>query len=90
VLARVKQRRPNTGEIALHLDPRTSIPFADGEAYKILTDLPEHGCVWSPELGCYMFRRHRIYRFSNTTLMRIFIHPVQLQCSKMIFDKHNN
>lgn len=54
VLARVKQRCPITGEIAPYLDPRTGIPFADVEAYKILTDLLEHGYVWSPELGCYI------------------------------------
>ncbi|KAF9446774.1 hypothetical protein P691DRAFT_803401 [Macrolepiota fuliginosa MF-IS2] len=55
-LGRVKQRCPITGQIAPYLDPRTGVPFADVEAYKVLTDILEHRYVWSPELGCYVGR----------------------------------
>lgn len=55
-LGRVKQRCPVTGEIAPYLDPRTGVPFADVEAYKVLTELLEHEYVWSPEFGCYVGR----------------------------------
>ncbi|KAJ3574987.1 hypothetical protein NP233_g1393 [Leucocoprinus birnbaumii] len=55
-LARVKQRCPITGEIAPYLDPRTGVPFADVEAYKVLTELLEHEYAWSPEFGCYVSR----------------------------------
>ncbi|KXN86148.1 hypothetical protein AN958_10450 [Leucoagaricus sp. SymC.cos] len=55
-LGRVKQRCPITGEIAPYLDPRTGVPFANMEAYQVLTDLLEHQYQWSPELGCYVGR----------------------------------
>lgn len=55
-LGRVKQRCPITGQIAPYLDPRTGVPFADVEAFKVLSDILEHHYVWSPELGCYVGR----------------------------------
>lgn len=52
----MKQKCPITGQIAPYLDPRTGVPFADVEAYKVLSDILEHHYIWSPELGCYVGR----------------------------------
>lgn len=52
----MKQRCAITGQFAPYLDPRTGAPFADEEAFKVLTDILEHHYIWSPEFGCYVGR----------------------------------
>ncbi|KAL0579773.1 hypothetical protein V5O48_002267 [Marasmius crinis-equi] len=52
-LSRLRQTCPITGLQAKYLDPRTGVPFADVQAYEVLTGLISHDYVWSPELGCY-------------------------------------
>ncbi|KZT09020.1 uncharacterized protein LAESUDRAFT_647858 [Laetiporus sulphureus 93-53] len=43
-----------TGRPARYRDPRTNVPFADIEAYHILTKVLAHEYVWSDALGCYV------------------------------------
>ncbi|KAF7784822.1 transcriptional regulator family: YL1 nuclear protein [Agaricus bisporus var. burnettii] len=55
-LGRLKQRCAITGQVAPYLDPRTGAPFADVDAFRVLTDVLEHHYTWSPEFGCYVGR----------------------------------
>ncbi|KAK1225302.1 hypothetical protein PQX77_011821 [Marasmius sp. AFHP31] len=52
-LSRLRQTCPITGLQAKYMDPRTGVPFADVQAYNVLTGLISHDYVWSSELGCY-------------------------------------
>ncbi|KAF5311818.1 hypothetical protein D9619_003597 [Psilocybe cf. subviscida] len=52
-LHRPRQTCPITGWQAHYMDPRTGVPYADSQAYKILTSLLNHEYVWNPSLGCY-------------------------------------
>ncbi|KAF8816718.1 hypothetical protein BYT27DRAFT_7076800 [Phlegmacium glaucopus] len=53
-LSRPRQTCPITGRQAHYLDPRTGVPYADSNAYKVLTQILQHEYVWSPSLGCYI------------------------------------
>lgn len=50
---RPRQTCPITGWQAHYMDPRTGVPYADSQAYKVLTNLLNHEYVWNPSLGCY-------------------------------------
>ena len=54
VVARPRQTCPITGRQAHYLDPRTGVPYADSNAYKVLSQILQHEYVWSPSLGCYV------------------------------------
>jgi vacuolar protein sorting-associated protein 72 len=54
ITARPRQTCPITGRQAHYLDPRTGVPYADSNAYKVLTQILQHGYIWSPSLGCYV------------------------------------
>lgn len=56
VVARPRQTCPITGRQAHYLDPRTGVPYADSNAYKVLTQILQHEYIWSPSLGCYVDR----------------------------------
>jgi len=56
---------PISGITAKYLDPRTGVPFANVDAYKVLTRLrkglidgdddgSQEGVAWDEELGCYV------------------------------------
>lgn len=55
-LSRPRQTCPITGRQAHYLDPRTGVPYADSNAYKVLTQILQHEYIWSPSLGCYVDR----------------------------------
>ncbi|KAI0324453.1 hypothetical protein GY45DRAFT_1262825 [Cubamyces sp. BRFM 1775] len=63
-LARPTQICPITGRPARYLDPRTNVPYADLEAYRVLSGVLRHEYVWSPILGCYVAREGSV--FSNS------------------------
>ena len=44
---------PITGRIANYRDPRSGVPFANVDAYKVLSRLLAHEYVWNDELRCY-------------------------------------
>ncbi|KAG0045485.1 Vacuolar protein sorting-associated protein 72 [Gryganskiella cystojenkinii] len=44
---------PITGLPAKYKDPKSGIPYANKEAYKILQNVIRHGYVWSPGLNAY-------------------------------------
>lgn len=44
---------PLTGLLAPYRDPRTGVPYANSQAYKILTKVLAHEYIWSDGLGCY-------------------------------------
>ena len=54
IVARPRQTCPITGRQAHYLDPRTGVPYADSNAYKVLTQILQHEYIWSPSLGCYV------------------------------------
>lgn len=54
--ARPKQMCPITGLQAKYLDPRTGVPYADLEAYQVLTNILKHEYIWNPALKCYVGR----------------------------------
>jgi hypothetical protein len=56
IIARPRQTCPITGRQAHYLDPRTGVPYADSNAYKVLTQILQHEFIWSPTLGCYVDR----------------------------------
>ena len=56
VVARPRQTCPITGRQAHYLDPRTGVPYADSNAYKVLTQILQHEYIWSSSLGCYVDR----------------------------------
>jgi hypothetical protein len=56
IVARPRQTCPITGRQAHYLDPRTGVPYADSNAYKVLTQILQHEYIWSPSLGCYVDR----------------------------------
>lgn len=43
-----------TGKPSRYRDPRSNVPFADLEAFKVLTRIIAHEYVWSDSLGCYL------------------------------------
>lgn len=53
-IARPRQMCLITGKQAQYLDPRTGVPYADLDAYKVLSRILKHEYVWSPGLGCYI------------------------------------
>jgi vacuolar protein sorting-associated protein 72 len=55
-LSRPRQTCPITGRQAHYLDPRTGVPYADSNAYKVLTQILQHEYIWNPTLGCYVDR----------------------------------
>ncbi len=54
--ARPTQLCPMSGRPARYLDPRTKVPYATPAAYRTLTMILNHECVWSHTLGCYVTR----------------------------------
>ncbi|KAH9891204.1 YL1 nuclear protein-domain-containing protein [Cubamyces lactineus] len=64
-LSRPTQICPITGKPARYLDPRTNVPYADLEAYRVLSGVLRHEYVWSPILGCYVSREGSV--FANTS-----------------------
>ena len=52
---------PITGKAAKYLDPRTNVPYADLEAYRVLSKVLRHEYVWSPSLGCYVSREGSVF-----------------------------
>ncbi|PIL30773.1 hypothetical protein GSI_06941 [Ganoderma sinense ZZ0214-1] len=60
-LARPTQICPITGKVAKYLDPRTNVPYADLEAYRVLSRVLRHEYVWSPALGCYVSRAGSVF-----------------------------
>jgi hypothetical protein len=54
VSARPTRTCPMTGRQARYIDRRTNIPFANLEAYKVLSELLLHGFVWSDEHKQYV------------------------------------
>ncbi|KIL62205.1 hypothetical protein M378DRAFT_81541 [Amanita muscaria Koide BX008] len=53
-MSRPKHICPITGKQAMYFDPRTGVPYANVEAFKVLTGLLEHEYIWNAELGCYV------------------------------------
>jgi hypothetical protein len=53
-LARPVEICPITGKEAPYLDPRSAVPFADVEAYGVLSGLLEQQFTWSEAMGCYV------------------------------------
>ncbi|KAJ8517260.1 hypothetical protein ONZ45_g5533 [Pleurotus djamor] len=53
-LSRPKHKCPITGRPAVYLDPRSGVPFADVQAFQVLTQVLDHEFVWSPSLGTYI------------------------------------
>ncbi|KAI1790488.1 YL1 nuclear protein-domain-containing protein [Ganoderma leucocontextum] len=60
-LARPTQICPITGKAAKYLDPRTNVPYADLDAYRVLSMVLRHEHVWSPTLGCYVSREGSVF-----------------------------
>ncbi|KAL5535044.1 hypothetical protein ACEPAF_3137 [Sanghuangporus sanghuang] len=42
-----------TGRMAIYLDPRSGVPFADVDAYRVLSRLVTHEYIWNDGLRCY-------------------------------------
>ncbi|KAI0825324.1 YL1 nuclear protein-domain-containing protein [Trametes gibbosa] len=64
-LARPVQVCPITGRVARYLDPRTNVPYADLEAYRVLSGILRHEHVWSPALGCYVSKEGSVFSESG-------------------------
>ncbi|KAI0369880.1 hypothetical protein BV20DRAFT_945243 [Pilatotrama ljubarskyi] len=60
-LARPVQICPITGRVAKYLDPRTNVPYADLEAYRVLSGVLRHEYIWSPALGCYVSKEGSVF-----------------------------
>ncbi|KAI8983278.1 YL1 nuclear protein-domain-containing protein [Trametes punicea] len=60
-LARPTQICPITGKAARYLDPRTNVPYADLEAYRVLSGVLRHDYIWSPTLGCYVSQEGSVF-----------------------------
>jgi hypothetical protein len=43
-----------TGKEAKYLDPRSGVPFADIEAFRVLTEVLAHEYIWDPTLKRYV------------------------------------
>ncbi|EIW65179.1 uncharacterized protein TRAVEDRAFT_160013 [Trametes versicolor FP-101664 SS1] len=52
---------PITGRAARYLDPRTNVPYADLEAYRVLSGVLRHEHVWSSALGCYVSKEGSVF-----------------------------
>lgn len=52
---------PITGRAARYLDPRTNVPYADLEAYRVLSRVLRHEHVWSSALGCYVSKEGSVF-----------------------------
>ena len=59
--ARPTQICPITGKVAKYLDPRTNVPYADLDAYRVLSKVLRHEYVWSSALGCYVSREGTVF-----------------------------
>jgi hypothetical protein len=59
--ARPKQTCLLTGLPARYLDPRTNVPFANAQAYGILTRLLRHEFVWNEGMGCYVAVQDQVH-----------------------------
>ncbi|EJF58834.1 hypothetical protein DICSQDRAFT_109720 [Dichomitus squalens LYAD-421 SS1] len=59
--ARPTQICPITGKVAKYLDPRTNVPYADLNAYQVISKVLRHEYVWSPSLGCYVSREGSVF-----------------------------
>ena len=46
-------RCPITGLLAPYRDPRSGVPYANVEAFKMLTQILAHEFVWNDDLKCY-------------------------------------
>ncbi|KAH9850570.1 YL1 nuclear protein-domain-containing protein [Lenzites betulinus] len=60
-LARPVQICPITGKAARYLDPRTNIPYADLDAYRVISAILRHDIIWSPALGCYVSKEGTVF-----------------------------
>ncbi|KAL5534739.1 hypothetical protein ACEPAG_1203 [Sanghuangporus baumii] len=52
-LSRPIRKCPVTGRTAIYLDPRSGVPFADVDAYRVISRLMAHEYIWNDELRCY-------------------------------------
>ncbi|OSD05709.1 hypothetical protein PYCCODRAFT_1475211 [Trametes coccinea BRFM310] len=60
-LSRPVQICPITGKPARYLDPRTNVPYADLDAYRVLSAVLRHEYIWSSTLGCYVSREGSVF-----------------------------
>ncbi|KAI0358850.1 hypothetical protein OH77DRAFT_1396206 [Trametes cingulata] len=60
-LARPVQICPITGKAAKYLDPRTNVPYANLEAYRVISGVLRHEYIWSAALGCYVSREGSVF-----------------------------
>ncbi|KAI0641089.1 YL1 nuclear protein-domain-containing protein [Trametes meyenii] len=58
---RPTQMCPITGKPARYLDPRTNVPYANLDAYKVLSGVLRHEYVWSSALGCYVSKEGSVF-----------------------------
>lgn len=54
LIARILDKCPITGRTAIYRDPRSGVPFASADAYRVLSDVLAHKFLWSESLGCYV------------------------------------
>ncbi|KAL5518470.1 hypothetical protein ACEPAH_152 [Sanghuangporus vaninii] len=52
-LSRPVRKCSITGRTAIYLDPRSGVPFADVDAYRVLSRLMTHEYIWNDGLRCY-------------------------------------
>ncbi|TDL22288.1 hypothetical protein BD410DRAFT_788533 [Rickenella mellea] len=56
---------PITGRPAPYRDPRTGVPYANANAYRVLTRVLSHEYVWNVSNGCYTGAEHFLDPNSN-------------------------
>ncbi|KAL5495775.1 hypothetical protein ACEPAI_1239 [Sanghuangporus weigelae] len=52
-LSRPIRKCPVSGRTAIYLDPRSGVPFADVDAYRVISRLMTHEYIWNDGLRCY-------------------------------------